>query len=116
MRKDSRGLVSARRVEHVRLRELMGRLEEAVVRADDASGGMTGSAVADAASAEVDAEPTSAAADCASLRAFCRRRCGRSAAGAAVVSGDIPSLSGRRGSDAVNEVDVDERPLETMAA
>src|SRR5690349_5872116 len=108
MRKDSRGLVRARRVEHWRLRELMGRLVDAVVRTDEASGGMMGSAAAE--------EPASTAADCASLRDFCRRRCGRSTAGMVGICGDVPSFAGTRGSDAVNEVDVDERPLETMAA
>ena len=108
IRKERRGLDRARRVERVRFKELTGRFAEAVVRTDEASGAMTGSAAAEGS--------VSAAAVCASLRAFCRRRCGRSISGVAPANGDTSFFAGRGGSDAVNDVDVDDRPLETTAS
>ena len=108
MRKERRGLVRARSVERVRLTEFIGRFDDAVVRTDEASGGITGSAAA--------AGPASADAACASLRAFCRRLCGRSTSGVVSVTGAAASLAGIGGCDAVNEVDVDDRAFETMAA
>lgn len=107
MRKERRGLVKARRVERVRLTEFTGRFSDAVVRTDEASGAITGSPAA--------GEPVSAAVACASLRAFCRRRCGRSISGVVDVTEGIPSFAGNGGTDAVNEVDVDDRAFETIA-
>jgi hypothetical protein len=107
MRKDRRGFVRASSVERVRLKEFIGRFEDAVVRTDEASGGMTGSAAADG--------PASADAACASLRAFCRLRCGRSTSGVDSVTGAAASFAGIGGCDAVNEVDVDDRAFDTMA-
>ena len=107
IRKERRGFVKASSVERVRLTEFIGRFDDAVVRTDEASGGMTGSAAA--------AGPASADAACASLRAFCRRLCGRSASGVVSVTGATASRDGIGGCDAVNDVDVDDRAFETIA-
>lgn len=107
MRKERRGLDRARRVESVRLRELIGRFAETVVKTEEASGGMACS------TASEDSAVTASA--CASLRAFCRRRCGRSS-GSDAVDGDRSSFAGSGGNEAVNEVEFDDCPLEITAA
>lgn len=106
MRKERRGLERARRVERSRFVELRGNEEETVVRTEAASSWVrTGS--------EGGESTDAAAAAWASLRAFCRRRWGRSS-GMVAVKGDISSFAGRGGTEAVNDVEVDDCPLETV--
>jgi hypothetical protein len=109
MRKDRRGLERARRIEAVRRRELMGREEEIVVNTDDASGGMTGSGFDAASTVEAAAFVVA----WASLRSFCRRRWGSSTRSSAV-NGEVWSLIGIEGVEAVKEVEDEDFPRETL--